>query len=63
MERLSSLSQVLPNPTMSSDIPIIWTMKTETPFDFESAGSLKNKTIVISGASRGIGLAIGLKCA
>lgn len=48
---------------MSSDIPLVWTMATATPFDFESAGSLKGKTIVISGASRGIGLAIALRCA
>lgn len=48
---------------MNIDLPMIWTQKTETPFDFEqNVGNLKNKTIVISGASRGIGLAIGIKC-
>jgi citronellol/citronellal dehydrogenase len=38
-------------------------MKCIVPHVFESKGSLKNKTIVISGASRGIGLAIVLKAA
>jgi citronellol/citronellal dehydrogenase len=32
-------------------------------FDFENVGDLKGKTVVISGESRGIGLAIGLRAA
>jgi citronellol/citronellal dehydrogenase len=38
-------------------------MKNIEGFEFHSKGSLKGKTIFISGASRGIGLAIALKCA
>lgn len=38
-------------------------MKDVEPYDFESMGSLKGKTLLITGASRGIGLAIGVKAA
>jgi citronellol/citronellal dehydrogenase len=38
-------------------------MKNIDGFDFKTAGTLKGKTIFISGASRGIGLAIALRCA
>jgi citronellol/citronellal dehydrogenase len=41
----------------------LWTLKTFVPFDFESAGDLKGKTIFITGASRGIGLDIAKRCA
>ena len=58
MERLTLLSKHLsPHPTH-------WVMvfKTDLP-DMTQVGSLRGKTIVISGASRGIGLAIGKRCA
>jgi citronellol/citronellal dehydrogenase len=32
-------------------------------FDFKNVGNLKGKTLFITGASRGIGLAIGLRAA
>jgi NAD(P)-dependent dehydrogenase (short-subunit alcohol dehydrogenase family) len=38
-------------------------MKNIQPLDFFPKGSLKGKTLLITGASRGIGLAIGLKAA
>lgn len=38
-------------------------MKNVDTFDFQSVGNLKGKTIFVSGASRGIGLAIALKAA
>jgi citronellol/citronellal dehydrogenase len=40
-----------------------WSMSLYHRFDFESVGDLRGKTVVISGASRGLGLAIGLRCA
>ena len=38
-------------------------MKNIDPIEFKSTGSLKGKTLFISGASRGIGLAIAIKAA
>lgn len=38
-------------------------MKNIEPFDFKKVGNLNGKTIFISGASRGIGLEIGLRAA
>lgn len=38
-------------------------MKLAPSFDFERVGDLKGKTLVITGASRGIGLAIALRAA
>lgn len=46
----------------STRLPM-FTLKTFMPFDFEQAGNLKGKTIFITGASRGIGLDIALRCA
>ena len=69
MERLQIIDRQLLNMnkcegSMNSYDSFIWTMKTESPFEFiQNVGNLKGKTIVISGASRGIGLAIGLRCA
>lgn len=40
-----------------------WVMKNIETFDFIPSGSLKGKTLFISGASRGIGLAIALRAA
>ena len=40
-----------------------WVMKNIQPLEFFPKGSLKGKTLFISGASRGIGLAIGLRAA
>jgi len=57
MQRLNTLSnQVAPQQAM-------WIMKEVEAFDFEHMGSLKGKTLLITGASRGIGLAIGVKAA
>jgi len=47
----------------------MWTLKTFLPFDFtkddtnDTLGSLKGRTIFITGASRGIGLDIAKRCA
>jgi hypothetical protein len=38
-----------------------WVLKNVDTFDFKNVGDLKGKTIFISGASRGIGLAIALR--
>ena len=40
-----------------------WVLRNVDPFEFKKIGNLKGKTIVISGASRGIGLAIALVAA
>lgn len=57
MERLKVISQhLVPNQTF-------WIMKNVEQFPFTRAGTLKGKTIVISGASRGIGLAIAKRAA
>lgn len=41
----------------------LWVMKNFDAFDFKKSGNLKDKVIFITGASRGIGLAIALKAA
>ena len=41
----------------------VWVIKAVDAFEFEKVGCLKGKTIVITGASRGIGLAIGRRAA
>jgi len=38
-------------------------MKNIEPFEFKNVGDLKGKTMFISGASRGIGLAIAIRAA
>lgn len=40
-----------------------WVLKYITPHEFEKEGTLKGKTIFISGASRGIGLAMAIRAA
>ncbi len=41
----------------------LWVMTNFQPYNFTKSGDLKGKTIFITGASRGIGLAIALKAA
>ena len=57
MERLNILNKQL-CPQKSA-----WVIKQVDPFDFRSVGSLKGKTLFITGASRGIGLSIALRAA
>ena len=57
MNRLSHLnSQFTPQNTA-------WILKNQETFEFSRVGDLKGKTILISGASRGIGLAMALRAA
>ena len=57
MDRLNNINQQFkPNSTA-------WVLKNIPTFDFTKVGDLKGKTIFISGASRGIGLAIALRAA
>ena len=55
MKRLETVNKQL--------LPTHWVLKYVEPFPFESVGTLKDKVILISGASRGIGLAIALRAA
>ena len=52
------------NQFSSTRLPV-HTLRGFVPFDFTKSdlGSLKGQTIFISGASRGIGLAIAKRCA
>jgi citronellol/citronellal dehydrogenase len=40
-----------------------WVLNNQQNYEFSKVGDLKGKTIFISGASRGIGLAIALRAA
>lgn len=53
------------NNHFSSQRMPMWTLRTFVPFDFtpSETGSLRGQTIFITGASRGIGLEIALRCA
>ena len=57
--RLSLISQHL----VPQSNPTLWVMANFEPLTFEKVGSLKGKTLFITGASRGIGLEIGLRAA
>eukprot|EP00347_Sterkiella_histriomuscorum_P021652 403333235 len=41
----------------------VWVLKNIVPHEFKKLGDLKGKTLFITGASRGVGLAIGLRAA
>ncbi len=55
--------KLIKNQLSSSFGNSIWVTKVMEPLTFESKGSLKGKTLFITGASRGIGLSIALKAA
>jgi citronellol/citronellal dehydrogenase len=59
MERLNLIRNQLDNSKLRS----IWVTKNTDAFEFLPHGNLKGKTIFVTGASRGIGLAIALKAA
>ncbi|KAL4508129.1 hypothetical protein ABPG72_021502 [Tetrahymena utriculariae] len=64
MERIQTLNnQISKNDTAGLGVGR-WVIKMADTFEFQPTGkSLKGKTVLITGASRGIGLAIGKKCA
>jgi citronellol/citronellal dehydrogenase len=41
----------------------LWVMSHFEPYEFKKVGDLKGKTVFITGASRGIGLAIAIRAA
>ena len=55
MNRLNTIANQIP--------PAGWVLKHHIRFPFERVGDLKGKTVVISGGSRGIGLACAVRCA
>ena len=57
MERLKLIENQL------KDAPYFWTLQSVERRHFDKLGDLKGKSIVVSGASRGIGLAIALRAA
>ncbi|CAD8093263.1 unnamed protein product [Paramecium sonneborni] len=65
MQRIQALSNQF-NPTIAppaGNVTYPWVMKYPDFFPFEQVGNLKGKTVIISGGSRGIGLAIGIRAA
>lgn len=65
---MESSSAVRRLETLSSHVTMeanktLWIMKNFDPYEFKKAGDLKGKTLFITGASRGIGLAIALRAA
>lgn len=69
MQRIQTLSsQIKSNSPLEANKTFfynrkVWVIKAVEAFDFEKVGNLKGKTLVITGASRGIGLAIGKRAA
>lgn len=67
MQRLNLIkNQLSQNTTSSTPMEVgqkMWVTKAMDQLVFESNGSLKGKTLFITGASRGIGLAIALRAA
>jgi citronellol/citronellal dehydrogenase len=59
MERIKLIRNQLENKKLRN----IWITKNCDAFEFEKKGNLKGKTLFITGASRGIGLAIALRAA
>lgn len=59
MERI----RLIRNQLESGKLRNVWLTKNCEAFDFIKKGDLKGKTLFITGASRGIGLAIGLRAA
>lgn len=64
MERINLIKNQLSSSNNNSDsLNRIWVTKSMTPHNFEKTGTLKGKTLFITGASRGIGLTIALRAA
>ena len=63
MQRLKLLSKQICSITKNNIAAGFWISKSICPFPFKYIGNLKGKNIIITGGSRGIGLAIAKKCA
>jgi len=63
MERINLIKNQLSSSSSSDPLNRIWVTKSMVPHNFEQKGTLKGKTLFITGASRGIGLAIALRAA
>ena len=64
MQRLQLLSSHLTDTSALASNPSVWVMTNFQPtYTLTKKGDLKGKTVFITGASRGIGLAIGLRAA
>ena len=61
MKRLNTLNNQFDSGLQANNTA--WILKNVEAFDFTKKGDLKGKTIFITGASRGIGLAIALRAA